>query len=166
METVEQSTKPLSGRPDAPKRRRIWWLLIPIFLLALAIPPAIPRKPDGLDFIRKHRPVSEVLSSVKFQHTSRGAMSEITVWHREFKFKAITLDLLMDIQPGKEPGTTSSWQTSMLPDGSVVTWDLEKSTVNVQLGQEPPWLIRQWNSLMNRFSPSSRPVPIHVIPHP
>lgn len=125
----------------------------------------MPRKADGLDFIRKHGPIHEDLRSYSLEFSQRGAVSNVTIWNREFTFKAITLDLLMDLQPGQDYRATSSWQTSMLPDGSVVTWDLEKSTVNVQLSQEPPWLVRQWHSLMNRFSPSSRPVPIHVIPH-
>lgn len=165
MKPAQPSTDPLSAPPPVTRRRRFWWLLIPIFLLALAISPAIPRKPDGLDFIRKHGPVSEVLSSVKYQHTSRGAMSEITVWHREFTFKTITLDLLMDLRTEIEPRPIPVWRASMLPDGSVATWDIEKGTVNVQLNQEPPWLVRQWHSLMERFSPSSWPVPIQVIPH-
>lgn len=153
---MEQSAKnihPDSEKLEGSKRRRFWWGLIAIFILIITIPAHIPRPPDGLDFIRKHGPVREVLTSESYVVSRRGFPYSVTVWHQEFTFKAITLDLLMDLQPGQDYRATSTWQTSMLPDGSIATWDLDKGTVSVQLNQEPSWLVRQWHVLLNRFSP-------------
>lgn len=165
MKPAKPTTDALSATPPPPKRRRRWWLLVPFFILALIIPALISRQSDGLDFIRKHGPVHEELRSYSFDVSHGRATSFATFWNREFKFKAMTLDLLMDLQLDQDPRSASQWQTSRLPDGSIVTWDLEKSTVNVQLNQEPPWLVRQWHSLMDRFSPPPKQEAAKVFPH-
>lgn len=158
----EQSPQTIGG----PNRRRRWWLVVPFLLLALTTPALIPKPPDGLDFIRKHGPVREVLTSESYEVSRGWTSSSVTVWHREFQFKAITLDLLMELQTDIEPRPIPIWRASILPDGSIATWDIEKGTVNVQLNQDPPWLVRQWHALMNRFSspPASGPYPVRATP--
>ncbi|MBC8066133.1 MAG: hypothetical protein H7Y17_14975 [Chlorobia bacterium] len=125
-------------------RKRWVWIGVAATALILAVFAFLPREPDGLDFIRKYRPRSERLTSSEWRRPA---------WRREFAFEVFDPEL----GPNLEILNTlekERYAYAWLPD-SVPTkiW-----TLRVYLKDEPPWLVQQWQNLMNRIAGPQAPI--------
>lgn len=138
-------------------RKRWLWIGILVVVLFATLFVLSPRQPDGLDVIRKYRPLSETLVMRNVILPVPSTKGIDSVWIREFKFEKVPLELARELKEGGPPLSSTQINLVKLDDGSFVSWSDMHGNMSVQMAGEPPWLIRQWYALTQRFSSLKSP---------
>ncbi|MBC8066134.1 MAG: hypothetical protein H7Y17_14980 [Chlorobia bacterium] len=139
--------------------RKQWvWIGVAATALILAVFALLPREPDGLDFIRKYGPERESFETILLlgRHSGTGPT---TTWNKYFEFDEIPPPLLQYLRERSQNPVVADSHFFRLPNGKEAMWMPDfagNDRITVFNVQEPSWIARYWEALMDRIFPSVR----------